>query len=56
MHTPTLDLWHDETGVTTVEAALLLALVATVAIIAWRHLGRVVRRTVRRDVASALPY
>jgi Flp pilus assembly pilin Flp len=32
-------LWYDEEGVTTVEYALILALVAIVAIAAWKGLG-----------------
>jgi Flp pilus assembly pilin Flp len=32
-------LWHDEEAVTTVEYALILALVAIVAIAAWQGLG-----------------
>jgi Flp pilus assembly pilin Flp len=50
------NLWDDETGLVTVEYALLLALVALVAIVGWRHLGRHVRRTVRRGAVAALPY
>jgi len=43
-------LWHDEDGLTTVEYALLLALVAIAAIVAWTTLGTKVNTTV--DSAS----
>ena len=39
-------LWHDEDGLTTVEYALLLALVAIAAIVAWTTLGTKVKSTV----------
>ena len=39
-------LWHDESAMTTVEYALLLALVALAAIVAWATLGRRVRGSV----------
>jgi pilus assembly protein Flp/PilA len=39
-------LWHDEDGLTTVEYALLLALVAIAAIAAWTTLGGKVNSTV----------
>ena len=38
--------WQDETGLTTVEYALLLALVAIAAIGAWTLLGQKVSNTV----------
>lgn len=41
-------LWRDEAGLTTVEYALLLALVAVAAIGAWRVLGTSVSTTVSR--------
>ncbi|MFO8081535.1 MAG: Flp family type IVb pilin [Armatimonadota bacterium] len=40
------DLWKDEEGLTTVEYALLLALVAVAAIGAWTALGTSVNGTV----------
>lgn len=39
-------LWQDEEGLTTVEYALLLALVAIAAITAWTTLGNRVSNTV----------
>jgi len=36
-------VWNDEDGLTTVEYALLLALVAVVAIVAWQTLGGAVK-------------
>ncbi|MGC9319300.1 MAG: Flp family type IVb pilin [Armatimonadota bacterium] len=33
------ELWSDESGVTSVEYALILALVAVVGILAWTNLG-----------------
>ncbi len=39
------ELWRDESGVTTVEYALLLALVALVALVAWGNLGQAVNDT-----------
>lgn len=41
-------LWLDEAGLTTVEYALLLALVAVAAVGAWRILGTSVNTTVSR--------
>ena len=43
------ELWKDEEGLTTVEYALLLALVVVAGITAWQGLGR----TVRGSVTSA---
>ncbi len=40
------ELWKDEEGLSTVEYALLLALVAIAAIAAWRALGGQVSDTV----------
>jgi len=40
------ELWKDEAGLTTVEYALLLALVAIAAITAWTTLGSRVSTTV----------
>lgn len=45
-------LWHDEEGLTTVEYALLLALVAIAAITAWSTLGSRVSRTVAKATSS----
>lgn len=47
-------LWQDEGGVTTVEYALLLALVSIAAITAWTVLGQRVSNTVT-SVNSVLP-
>jgi pilus assembly protein Flp/PilA len=47
-------LWKDEEGLTTVEYALLLALVAIAAIAAWTTLGGRVSTTVT-TATSSLP-
>ena len=47
-------LWDEEEGLTTVEYALLLALVAIAAITAWTTLGNRVRTTVT-NTSSNLP-
>ena len=47
-------LWKDEEGLTTVEYALLLALVAIAAITAWTTLGTNVSNTVT-DVSGQMP-
>ena len=47
-------LWKDEEGLTTVEYALLLALVAIAAIAAWTTLGGRVSNTVT-TATSSLP-
>ena len=47
-------LWHDESGLTTVEYALLLALVAIAAIGAWTLLGKKVSNTVS-NASGTLP-
>lgn len=47
-------LWNDEEGLTTVEYALLLALVAIAAITAWSSLGTRVSSTVA-TATSSLP-
>lgn len=47
-------LWKDEEGLTTVEYALLLALVAIAAITAWSTLGTRVSNTVT-TATSSLP-
>jgi Flp pilus assembly pilin Flp len=49
-----LNYWKDEDGLTTVEYALLLALIVVVAITAWTALGAGVNTTVT-DVDSAMP-
>ena len=46
--------WTDEEGLTTVEYALLLALIVVVAITAWTALGTSVNTTVT-DVDAAMP-
>jgi pilus assembly protein Flp/PilA len=45
-------LWKDEEGLTTVEYALLLALVAIAAITAWSTLGGRVSGTVSKATSS----
>lgn len=40
------ELWTDEGGLTTVEYALLLALVVVAAVAAWQGLGNTVENTV----------
>ncbi|MGD9496041.1 MAG: Flp family type IVb pilin [Armatimonadota bacterium] len=40
------ELWKDEAGLTTVEYALLLALVVVAGIAAWQGLGGTVQNTV----------
>lgn len=45
-------LWKDEDGLTTVEYALLLALVAIAAITAWSTLGTRVAATVAQTTSS----
>jgi pilus assembly protein Flp/PilA len=47
-------LWKDEEGLTTVEYALLLALVAIAAIAAWTTLGQRTSTTVT-NATSSLP-
>lgn len=47
-------LWQDEQGLTTVEYALLLSLVAIAAIPAWTALGQRVSHTVQ-IAAAVLP-
>lgn len=42
-----LHLWREETGVTTVEYAILLALISLAAMFWYHALGHDVRRTVR---------
>jgi Flp pilus assembly pilin Flp len=49
-----LKLWKDEEGLTTVEYALLLSLVAIGAIAAWQTLGSRIRTTVL-NATSSLP-
>ena len=45
-------LWKDEEGLTTVEYALLLALVAIAAIAAWSTLGQRTSGTVTKATSS----
>ncbi|MCD6362069.1 MAG: Flp family type IVb pilin [Armatimonadetes bacterium] len=47
------ELWKDEEGLTTVEYALLLALVVVAGIAAWQGLGSTVRNAVN-DSASTI--
>lgn len=49
-----LSYWKDEEGLTTVEYALLLALIVVVAITAWTTLGTGVNATVE-NVGAELP-
>jgi len=46
------DLWKDEEGLTTVEYALLLALVVVAGIAAWQGLGGTVKTTVNSSAAT----
>jgi Flp pilus assembly pilin Flp len=46
--------WNDEEGLTTVEYALLLALIVVVAITAWTAIGSGVNETAD-DVQNTLP-
>jgi pilus assembly protein Flp/PilA len=46
------ELWKDQEGLTTVEYALLLALVAIAAITAWTTLGQRVSTTVSSATTS----
>jgi pilus assembly protein Flp/PilA len=48
-------LWKDEEGLTTVEYALLLALVAIAAITAWTALGTRVSETVDSATTTGMP-
>ena len=49
-----MSYWKEEAGLTTVEYALLLALIVVVAITAWTALGTGVNSTVT-DVTGQLP-
>lgn len=44
--------WSDEEGLTTVEYALLLALVVVAGIAAWQGLGNTVKNTVTTSTAN----
>lgn len=46
------ELWKDESGLTTVEYALLLALVVVAGITAWKGLGTTVRGTVTNSATT----
>ena len=48
------ELWCDDTGLTTVEYALLLVLIVTVAILAWQTMGQKVNAAVT-GVNQTLP-
>jgi Flp pilus assembly pilin Flp len=48
-------LWKDEEGLTTVEYALLLALVAIAAIAAWTTLGQRTSQTVTTATDTGMP-
>ncbi|MFO8081108.1 MAG: Flp family type IVb pilin [Armatimonadota bacterium] len=45
-------LWRDEEGVTTVEYALLLALVVVAGITAWSSLGEAVSNTISESAST----
>jgi len=47
--------WKDEEGLTTVEYALLLALIVVVAITAWTTLGTNVVNSVTQSAAAITP-
>jgi len=46
------ELWKDEEGLTTVEYALLLALVVVAGIAAWQGLGTTVKTTVNSSAGT----
>jgi pilus assembly protein Flp/PilA len=46
------ELWRDEEGLTTVEYALLLALVVVAGIAAWQGLGNTVENTVQDSAGT----
>lgn len=46
------ELWKDEEGLTTVEYALLLALVVVAGILAWQGLGNTVQNTVNESASK----
>jgi len=46
------ELWKDEEGLTTVEYALLLALVVVAGIAAWQGLGSTVQNTVTDSTST----
>ena len=46
------NLWKDEEGLTTVEYALLLALVVVAGILAWQGLGSTVENTVNDSAGT----
>ena len=52
MKTLLKSIWRDEDGLTTVEYALLLALVAIAAIVAWTTLGKKVNNAVTNASTS----
>lgn len=51
------ELWKDESGVTTVEYALILALVSLVALLAWQSLGTATKTTAEAsaDAMGSIP-
>lgn len=48
------ELWCDDSGMTTVEYALLLVLIVTVGILAWQTMGEKVSASVN-DVNTTFP-
>lgn len=46
------ELWKDEEGLTTVEYALLLALVVVAGLAAWKELGGTVQNQVNSSASS----
>lgn len=44
--------WKDEEGLTTVEYALLLALLVVAAIVVWSAFGKIIRNTVAQSSAQ----
>ena len=53
MFTLARDLWHDESGSATFDTAIMLALVAAVAALAWHQLGHDMRHTAHDGVVAA---
>ena len=49
-----MKLWRDDAGMTTVEYALLMVLIVTVAILSWQTLGQKVNTAVT-NVGQTLP-
>ncbi|MCD6361308.1 MAG: Flp family type IVb pilin [Armatimonadetes bacterium] len=45
-------LWRDEAGLTTVEYAVLLAIIVATSVIAWQHFGQTVSNSGRDSTRS----